>query len=268
LTNVPKSLTYDIQILFMHSKIALIFVFVIALGLVGSASAHKSEVVGDYKIEIGWKNEPPIVGMDNQIELTVTTATAFDKAEAEKEDQNMEGMNMEDSNDSHMDNTDHMMEDTPDSNMTDSDHMMEAGHDDHEMNSGNHMGETISTGILKGFTAEIVLGDNNVPLNLMEDSKYPGVYHAQFTPMMTGFPMVHISGILNDEDVNVTFHPEQVEPLSMLSPLKQMANGISPGDVQCKEGFGVYKRTFDDSAVCLHPSSGEKLILRGVVVHF
>ncbi|MCE9652195.1 MAG: hypothetical protein K8Q89_03940 [Nitrosarchaeum sp.] len=47
----------------MHSKIALVFVFVIAMGLVGSASAHKSEVVGDYKIEVGWKNEPPVVGM-------------------------------------------------------------------------------------------------------------------------------------------------------------------------------------------------------------
>ena len=237
----------------MHSKIALVFVFVIALGLVGSVSAHKSEVVGDYKIEVGWKNEPPVVGMDNQIDLTVTTATAFDKAEAEKEDQAMEGMGMKD---------------THDSKMTDDDHAMESENDDHAMESKHNMGEPISTGILKGFTANMMLGDTDTPLNLVEDSKFSGVYRVQFTPTETGHPMIHIIGILDGEEANVTFHPEQVESLSVLSPLKQMANGINPGDVQCKEGFDLYMRTFDDSAVCLHTSSGEKLMLRGVVTHF
>lgn len=228
----------------MHTKIALVFVFVIALGLVGSASAHKSEIIGNYKIEVGWKNEPPVVGMDNHIELTVTTATAFDKAEDEKEDQAMEGMGMED---------------THDSKMTDDDHAMESKH---------NIGEPISTGILKGFTANMILGDTDIPLNLVEDSKFPGVYRVQFTPTVTGHPMIHVIGILDGEEANMTFHPEQVESLSTLSPLKQMANGINPGDVQCKEGFDLYMRTFDYSAVCLHTSSAEKLMQRGVVTHF
>ncbi|MCE9652196.1 MAG: hypothetical protein K8Q89_03945 [Nitrosarchaeum sp.] len=134
--------------------------------------------------------------------------------------------------------------------------------------SDHNMGNAISTGILKGFTADVMLGDSDTPLNLVEDSKYPGVYIAKFTPTVTGFPMIHIAGMLNDEAVDVTFHPEQVEALSTLSPLKQMANGINPGDVQCKEGFDLYMKSSGGHAFCLHPSSAEKLLLRGVITHF
>src|SRR5574338_786359 len=89
----------------MKTKLASLLVLTILVGLMGNAYAHKSEVVGDYKIEVGWKNEPPVAGIDNEIELTVTKATAFDKAEAEKEDQAMEGMDMEhDSSSDSMDN--------------------------------------------------------------------------------------------------------------------------------------------------------------------
>lgn len=233
----------------MKTKLASLLVLTILVGLMGNAYAHKSEVVGDYKIEVGWKNEPPVTGINNEITLTVTTATAFDKSEAEKEDQAMEGMDMH-SEDNGM-------------NMTD---QMETDH--HDSSIQHIMGEAITTGILKGFTASVTLGEEEYPLTLVEDSKYPGVYHAQFMPSETGYPMVNISGNLNGEDTDVTFHPEMIEKLSVLPPLKQMKFGIPAEDVQCKDGYDLYKRVGSDSSLCLHPSGGEHLLSLGLVELF
>ena len=78
----------------MDRKLAVLLTFVLVMGLVGNAYAHKMDVVGDTKIDVGWKNEPPVVGIENEIELTVTTATAFDKEQAMKMNQAMAGMDM------------------------------------------------------------------------------------------------------------------------------------------------------------------------------
>jgi hypothetical protein len=43
------------------------------------ASAHKSEVFGDYKIEVGWDKEPPLINVDNKITLEVTYAFPEEK---------------------------------------------------------------------------------------------------------------------------------------------------------------------------------------------
>jgi len=45
-----------------------------SVGLLGTASAHKSEVFGDYKVEVGWNVEPPLAGTANKITLMVTYA--------------------------------------------------------------------------------------------------------------------------------------------------------------------------------------------------
>ena len=50
----------------------------LALGLTGDVYAHTTKIVGDYKIEIGWAKEPPIVGQSNAIEITVKLATDYD----------------------------------------------------------------------------------------------------------------------------------------------------------------------------------------------
>jgi hypothetical protein len=55
-----------------------IFFLVLALSifvLPDNASAHTAEIVAGYKIEVGWVNEPPIVGIPNAIEILVTKAT-------------------------------------------------------------------------------------------------------------------------------------------------------------------------------------------------
>ena len=53
----------------------MLFVF----GMTSTAFAHSAKVVGDFKIETGWENEPPFVGMDNAIEITVSLAEESDK---------------------------------------------------------------------------------------------------------------------------------------------------------------------------------------------
>ncbi|MFB5613063.1 MAG: hypothetical protein ACE5RL_07150, partial [Nitrosarchaeum sp.] len=57
----------------MNLKVVLLAVsFVLAISLTSDAFAHKSQVVGDYVIEVGWKKEPVIVGSDNAITVTIT----------------------------------------------------------------------------------------------------------------------------------------------------------------------------------------------------
>jgi hypothetical protein len=56
-------------------------VFVIGLGVLGidNAYAHKAMIVGDYKLDVGWKTEPPIANESNQIEIIFSIASDFDK---------------------------------------------------------------------------------------------------------------------------------------------------------------------------------------------
>jgi len=45
----------------------------------GQSFAHKAKVLEDYKIELGWENEPPKVGEENAIELIIKLASDYDK---------------------------------------------------------------------------------------------------------------------------------------------------------------------------------------------
>jgi hypothetical protein len=51
----------------------------------GPVSAHQGIQVGDYEVEIGWLNEPPVVGQLNAIMLHVTPLSAGSAAPAAKE---------------------------------------------------------------------------------------------------------------------------------------------------------------------------------------
>lgn len=48
--------------------------------MISPAFAHSAKVVGDFKIEAGWKDEPPMDGITNAIELTISLADEYDKA--------------------------------------------------------------------------------------------------------------------------------------------------------------------------------------------
>ena len=68
----------------LNTKLALLVVAIaLTAGLTNNAFAHKSQVVGNYVIEVGWKEEPVIVGLDNAITVAITPATEEDKANAE-----------------------------------------------------------------------------------------------------------------------------------------------------------------------------------------
>ena len=95
-----------------------------------------------------------------------------------------------------------------------------------------------------------------------------GIYHAEFTPNRSGFPVVNISGMIHDTEINLDMHPEEVEQLSVLSPLKQMNIGVESSEVQCKEGLELFMRVHNDSAICVSSELGEQLIMRGIASYF
>ena len=49
---------------------------------------------------------------------------------------------------------------------------------------------------------------------------------------------------------------------SELPPLKQIANGISPKDVTCKENMQLVFKITDDSPTCVKSKTAEKLIAK------
>jgi predicted secreted protein with PEFG-CTERM motif len=61
----------------------VILIMVLSVGLMTNAYAHKSEVVGDYKIEVGWDMEPPLSEVNNKITLMITYAYPEEKTEAD-----------------------------------------------------------------------------------------------------------------------------------------------------------------------------------------
>ena len=59
----------------MHLKLFLLFLLVIP-GLFGIAYGHTVDVVGEYRVEIGWMNEPVVSGETNAIEFYVSPLIA------------------------------------------------------------------------------------------------------------------------------------------------------------------------------------------------
>ncbi len=60
---------------------ALIAATALALAIWGSASAHQEITVGKYKVEIGWVNEPPVVGQRNAVIMNVSSEDGSVKPE-------------------------------------------------------------------------------------------------------------------------------------------------------------------------------------------
>ena len=208
----------------------------------GTAYAHNMEVVGDYKIEIGWDQEPPIQGIKNAIEFVITPATEVDRQMAEAMDMAMEGDESMAHDDTHTDETDM------------------AHDDDHDQGGG-------ISGLEDTIKVTVTLNDQSTTLNLVE-TDLEGLYLGEFTPHDSGYPIIHISGMIVDTDVDLDMHPEMIKALSILSPLKQMSLGIEPSDVQCKEGLSLFMRTHEDSAICASNALGERLMSFGVVEYF
>jgi hypothetical protein len=58
--------------------VAFMLAFLLALVAIGIASAHTTVTSGPYNVEIGWLDEPPIVGQMNAIIMNLTTSDGKD----------------------------------------------------------------------------------------------------------------------------------------------------------------------------------------------
>lgn len=179
----------------MRQKFAILAALVLSIGLVSSAYAHKSEVVGNYKIEVGWKNEPPIVGKKNAIEIIVTKATAVDKKS----------------------NHDHGSHDTKKKptktfydETTKNIHLLSTKDKEHKHDTKTTKKATGVTGLSKTLEADVTLNGKKTFLKLVEDMKNKGTYYGAYTPDSEGFPTVHVVGKIKNTPVEITFHPEKV----------------------------------------------------------
>ena len=239
----------------MLAKAIVVFIVcAIAIGLVGNGYAHKAEVIGDYKVEVGWENEPPIVGQKNAIEIIVVVATEFDKESHESEEHMEHEGEME-----HDESIEH-------EGMTHEEHdeemkmMEEEEHEEHdeEMGHDEHEPGTPVSGLSGKLEAVVSLNGKKTNLVLAESAQ-AGVYHADYTPADSGFPMVNLAGEIGHEEFEITFHPEKVEDLSILAPLKQIHFNISPSDVECKSEKILIIKSSNGSPACVNPSSADKL---------
>jgi len=204
---------------------------------VGNVYAHKAEIVGDYKIDVGWKSEPPVVGITNAIEIIVTVASEFDKDSLDHDDSiEHEGMTHEE-HDEEMKITE---DEEPEEHLEPGAGIIDLA---------DKLEPTIR---LEGEKTELVL---------VEQSK-AGVYHAVYTPSAVGFPSVNLVGEIGHFEFEITFHPEKVEELSALRPLQQIKENIAPSDVQCKDGLQLVLGPSDRPA-CVSESGALKLMAWG-----
>jgi hypothetical protein len=219
----------------------------IAISLVGNAFAHKGEVIGDYKVEVGWENEPPIVGQKNSIEIIVTVATDHDKESNTSDEDHT-------SHDEKIKDNDHAAHDE----MKDEDHME---HNEEMSDDHSEQGTGVS-GLGDKLEATVSLNGQKTVLTLRETAKH-GVYHAEYTPDTTGFPSVNLVGQIGDGDeFEITFHPEKVETLSILAPLKQIHAHVAPNDVMCKEGYSLMQSN-SGRVACVSQAGAAKLTAWG-----
>ena len=56
----------------MKYRLAILVLFMISPLLMGNAFAHQADAVGDYRIEIDWKNWPVVTGESNAIIVYVS----------------------------------------------------------------------------------------------------------------------------------------------------------------------------------------------------
>jgi hypothetical protein len=261
-------------IISLHRKIVVLAVFALFFGLLGSATAHKSEVIGNYEIEIGWENEPPIVGKENAIIIMIMSASTdetveeHDGAESDDaEDSMTESDDAEDSMTESDDAEDSMTEsDDAEDSMTESDDAEDsmtesddAGHDDESEHEHDDVG---IPGLASILEVTVTLDDEETILEMTEDAETPGLYIGAYTPTKVGQPLVHVFGTIDEDTIEVTFHPEEVEN-APVTPIQQQNNGVEPKDVTCPEDLVLLGKKTTNTAICVTQKTADLLIARG-----
>jgi hypothetical protein len=169
----------------MNTKLASLVVFAVAIGLVGNAYAHKDQIIGDYKIEVGWVKEPPVAGKANAIEVNIVKASTSDKKSAT-------------SHDGHDAESDKKKHDHDEKKTT------------KKKSKHSHKAAGVK-GLAKSLEIDITLNDEKTTLKVVEDKKQSGRYTAKYTPDAEGHPTVHIYAKIKTSEIEGSFHPEKVE---------------------------------------------------------
>jgi hypothetical protein len=182
----------------MQKKLAIVTALILSLGLISSVYAHKSEMVGNYKIEVGWKNEPPIMGKKNAIEITITKATAADKKLKHDHDSHVAKKKLTTTK-TFFDETSQTIKEV---STKDKEHK-------HNAKKTTKPATGIS-GLSKMLEVDVTLNGKKTFLKLIEDKKNKGTYYGTYTPDSEGFPTVHIVGKIKNTPIETTFHPEKV----------------------------------------------------------
>ena len=215
----------------MNSKYAAMLVIFTAIGLVGSAYAHKSQIIGDYKIGVGWVTDPPVVGKSNKIEVMISKATASDKKAGVG---NMDHMNHKE----HA-STSKSTKTTPKTTkstayehrdsrvvIVSADSSMSSMKMD-SMKSSSINSKTVTktksqtgdeeklvggiTGLAKSLQVDITVNGKKKTLAMTEDPSNLGRYTGDYTPTSIGYPTVHLYVKINGKDVEGSFHPEEIK---------------------------------------------------------
>lgn len=148
-----------------------------------AASAHKEVNVGSYVFEIGWTNEPVLVGERNGLYLFITPANESDHA----------------------------------AESSDHDQAEEAGEHDHaeETAQSSQTAGVAGAEATLEFAVEYGGVRKTYPLRPVVDQ--PGQYTADLIPTREGQYTFIFSGSVNGEAIELEFEPEEVEPVGDLA---------------------------------------------------
>ena len=173
----------------MKSVMMLSSIIIIGAGLIGSAYAHKSQVIDNYKFEVGWDNEPPVAGKPNNIVVVVSKTDSADKSASK-------GGNVK--NQKHVEG---------------SDPKAKQGIKKPTKSAQKTEKKTTTSGI-SGLSSilevDVTVSGKKTFLKLSEDKSNPGMYLGAYTPETDGYPIVHLYGNMNNKDIEITFHPEKI----------------------------------------------------------
>lgn len=227
----------------LHQKIAILTVIALSFGLVGSAYAHTHQVIGKYEVEVGWKNEPPVVGKENAITVMITPAPTNETPPAHD-------------------------------NMTNDQAMPEGANQTMNMpdqNAAVPAEEEVRTdgipGLASSLEVSLTLDGKKTNLELVEDETTPGLYIGMYTPTEAGSPTIHVFGKINDDTIEASFHPEVIENVIM-TPMQQQNDGIEPKAVVCHDDLILLGKKSTNTAICVTQKTADVLVARDWAFHF
>lgn len=172
---------------FVKTAVTLALIMVIGVGMIGSAYAHKSEVVGNYKFEVGWDKEPPVAGKPNSIVVLVSKIEPTEKSVSKAG------------------NTKHQQ------------HEQESAKVKYGVKKSTKSNQNPAieprlgiSGLGNNLEVDVTLNGRKSFLTMVENKDKPGTYLGTYQPDKEGYPIVHLYGKLDKKDVEITFHPEKI----------------------------------------------------------